>query len=104
MINNEGGALLEEFQNAIIVDRVNTTATVWLGVTLGCAQCHDHKYDRFTQKDYYQLYAFFHNLPERGIDGNEGNAVPFIAPAKRSATAQVGDAAGGHRRSGKERS
>jgi hypothetical protein len=48
---------------------VNTTATVWLGTTIGCAECHDHKYDRIRQKDFYQLYAFFHNVPESGLDG-----------------------------------
>lgn len=78
MINFEGGAIPEEYHNAYIVDRVNTTSTVFLGLTLGCAQCHDHKYDPFTQKDFYQLYAFFYNVPENGLDGNKGNAAPFI--------------------------
>jgi hypothetical protein len=78
MINFEGGAIPEEYHNAYIVDRVNTTSTVFLGITLGCAQCHDHKYDPFTQKDFYQLYAFFYNVPEKGLDGNTGNAAPFI--------------------------
>ena len=61
MINDEPGAYSEDFRVAAIVDRVNTTATVWLGTTLECAQCHDHKYDPFTQKEYYQLFAFFNN-------------------------------------------
>jgi hypothetical protein len=78
MINFEGGAIPEEYHAAYIVDRVNTTATVWLGLTLGCAQCHDHKYDPFTQKEYYQLYAFFHNVPEKGLDGSKGNAAPLL--------------------------
>src|SRR5207244_8106183 len=78
MINFEGGAIPEEYQTAYIVDRINTTATVWLGLTLGCCQCHDHKYDPFTQKEFYQLYAFFNNVPEKGIDGQKGNAVPFL--------------------------
>lgn len=78
MINFEGGAIPEEYHNAYIVDRVNTTSTVFLGLTLGCAQCHDHKYDPFTQREYYQLYAFFYNVPENGLDGNRGNAMPFI--------------------------
>jgi hypothetical protein len=78
MINFEGGAIPEEYQTAYIVDRVNTTATVWMGLTLACTQCHDHKYDPFTQKEFYQLYAFFNNIPERGLDGNKGNAVPLI--------------------------
>jgi mono/diheme cytochrome c family protein len=78
MINFEGGAIPEEYQNAYIVDRVNTTATVWLGLTVACAQCHDHKYDPITQKEFYQLYAFFHNVPENGLDGAKGNAAPTL--------------------------
>ncbi len=79
MINFEGGAIPEEYHNAYIVDRVNTTATVWLGLTMTCAQCHDHKYDPISQKEYYQLYAFFHNVPESGLDGAKGNAAPLLA-------------------------
>jgi hypothetical protein len=78
MINFEGGAIPEEYQTAYIVDRVNTTGTVWLGLTVGCTQCHDHKYDPMTQKEFYQLYAFFHNLPENGLDGSRGNAAPLL--------------------------
>src|SRR5205085_650296 len=63
MINFEGGAIPEEYQTAYVVDRVNAAATVWLGLTVACAQCHDHKYDPITQKEFYQLYAFFNNLP-----------------------------------------
>jgi mono/diheme cytochrome c family protein len=61
MTNEEGGIDPEEALYEVLVDRVNTTATVWLGTTLGCAQCHDHKYDPFSQKDYYRLMAFFGN-------------------------------------------
>jgi hypothetical protein len=78
MVNFEGGAIPEEYHTAYIIDRVNTTSTVWLGLTLGCCQCHDHKFDPFTQKDFYRLYAFFNNVPEQGLDGSKGNAVPFI--------------------------
>ncbi len=59
MYNEEGGVDKEEAHFEVLVDRVNTTATVWLGSTIGCAQCHNHKYDPFSQKDYYQLMAFF---------------------------------------------
>lgn len=59
--NEEGGVDQEEARYETVVDRVNTTTTVWLGSTLGCAQCHNHKYDPFTQKDYYRFYAFFNN-------------------------------------------
>ena len=78
MITFEGGAIPEEYLTAYIIDRVNTTGTVWLGLTVGCAQCHDHKYDPFAQKDFYSLYAFFNNVPEQGLDGSKGNASPFI--------------------------
>jgi hypothetical protein len=78
MINFEGGAVPEEYHNAYVVDRVNTTGTVWLGLTVGCAQCHDHKFDPITQREYYGLYAFFHNVPENGLDGSKGNATPLL--------------------------
>jgi hypothetical protein len=78
MINFEGGAIPEEYLAAYIVDRVNTTATVWLGLTVACTQCHDHKYDPLSQKEFYQLYAFFNNVPEQGLDGRKGNAVPLV--------------------------
>ncbi len=78
MVNFENGALAEEFLSEYVVDRVTTTATVWLGQTLVCARCHDHKYDPFTQRDFFRLYAFFHNVPELGVDGDKGNAAPFI--------------------------
>src|SRR5215467_12117336 len=61
MFNEEGGVDQWEQHWDVLVDRVNTTAAVWLGITLGCAQCHNHKYDPFSQKEYYQLMAFFSN-------------------------------------------
>jgi mono/diheme cytochrome c family protein len=61
MTNEEGGVDPDESMYEVLVDRANTTATVWLGTTLGCAQCHNHKYDPFTQKDYFRLLAFFAN-------------------------------------------
>ncbi|MBI3820323.1 MAG: PSD1 domain-containing protein [Planctomycetes bacterium] len=64
MINEEGGVDPEEFRVDAVIDRANTTATVWLGSTLGCAQCHDHKFDPFTSKDYYQFLAFFNNTED----------------------------------------
>ena len=76
MLNGEGGRLPEESRIDYVVDRVDTTATVWLGLTLGCARCHDHKYDPFTQKEYYQLFAYFNNVPETGSVDRAGNAAP----------------------------
>jgi mono/diheme cytochrome c family protein len=66
MVNNEGGADPEEFRVAAVTDRVDTTATVWLGSSLGCARCHDHKYDPFKQREYYELYAFFNQSEDVG--------------------------------------
>ncbi len=78
MINFEGGADPDEYHTAYVMDRVNTTSTVFLGLTVACAQCHDHKYDPVTQKDFYSLYAFFNNVPENGLDGRKGNAAPML--------------------------
>lgn len=61
--SSEGGANPEEYRVKYAVDRVNTTATVWLGVTLHCTECHDHKFDPFTQREFYQLFAFFDQVP-----------------------------------------
>jgi hypothetical protein len=74
----EGGIVDEEFRVDYVADRAETTSTVWLGLTLGCARCHDHKYDPFTQKEFYQLFAFFNNVPERGFVYNFGNEPPYI--------------------------
>ena len=73
-INQEGGIDPEQFRVESVMDRVSTTATAFLGVTLACAQCHDHKFDPFTQRDYYQFYAFFNNTIEdgHGKDAPEG--------------------------------
>ncbi len=79
MINFEGGALPEEYLAQYIKDRVATTATVYLGLTLQCAECHDHKFDPVTQKEFYQMYAFFNAVPENGIDGSRGNAAPMMS-------------------------
>jgi Protein of unknown function (DUF1553)/Protein of unknown function (DUF1549)/Concanavalin A-like lectin/glucanases superfamily len=68
MTNDEGGADPDEYLNKYVVDRVSTVGTVWLGLTVGCAECHDHKYDPLTTKEFYQLYAFFNNVPEKGLD------------------------------------
>ncbi|QEL18046.1 PSD1 and planctomycete cytochrome C domain-containing protein [Limnoglobus roseus] len=62
--NEEGGTDAEQFRVERTVDRANTTAAVWLGLTMGCAQCHDHKYDPVSQKDYYRLYAYFNSCDE----------------------------------------
>ncbi len=66
--NREGGVNVEEFRFEEVVDRTNTVASVWLGLTLECARCHDHKYDPITQRDYYRMFAFFNELDEMDID------------------------------------
>jgi hypothetical protein len=77
--NSEGGIVPEEYAAEYVADRVDTTATVWLGLTLSCARCHDHKYDPITQRDFYSLFAFFNNVPENGRALKLGNSPPFIA-------------------------
>jgi mono/diheme cytochrome c family protein len=82
MLNEEGGVIAEEFLAEYTADRVETTTAVWLGQTFNCARCHDHKYDPFTQRDFYSLKAFFHNVPERGVglysNPVRTNAPPFV--------------------------
>jgi hypothetical protein len=87
MTNVEAGTEPEETRTNQIIDRVNTTATVWLGSTIECAQCHDHKYDPFSQKEYYQLFAFFNNT---AIEAERANAkvpgsIQFIGPSMKLA-------------------
>lgn len=67
MLNEEGGVDKDEAHFEVLVDRVNTTAAVWLGSTLGCTQCHNHKYDPFTQREYYQMMAFFNNTSREAV-------------------------------------
>ena len=82
--NGEGGSIPEEFLVEYHADRVETTSTVWMGLTIGCSRCHDHKYDPFTQKEFYQLTAFFNNLDEKGKVFKYGNSPPMI-PAPTTA-------------------
>jgi Protein of unknown function (DUF1553)/Protein of unknown function (DUF1549)/Planctomycete cytochrome C len=74
MTNNEGGTNDEEFRNAAIVDRVNTTMAVWMGTTIACAQCHDHKYDPLAQADFFRLFAFLNNTQ----DADRGDESPTL--------------------------
>lgn len=78
VINSEGGIIPEEYRVEYVADRVHTTATILMGVSLSCARCHDHKFDPFTQREYYQFFAFFNNLNEQGEAGRVGNADPTI--------------------------
>lgn len=74
--NGEGGRDPEESRVDYVIDRVNTTGTVWLGLTLGCCQCHTHKFDPISQKEYYQFSAFFNSIAESGLAGK--NAGPYL--------------------------
>ncbi len=81
--NAEGGIIPEEFRIEYVVDRVETTATVWLGLTIGCARCHDHKYDPISQREFYQLFAFFNQLPEPGKYLRNNNSMPYLPAPTR---------------------
>ncbi len=72
MLNQEGGVDHEEYRFYSLIDRVNTTSSVWMGLTLGCAQCHNHKFDPFTQKDYYKFLAFYDNVEYKNLDLGQG--------------------------------
>ena len=86
MSNEEGGVDPEESRYEVLVDRVNTTSTVWLGTTLGCAQCHNHKYDPFSQKDYYRMLAFF---ASSAYDSRTfGDGTRFFEPTLELASAE----------------
>lgn len=82
VINSEGGIIDEEYRVEYVADRVRTTSLAWLGMTLECARCHDHKFDPISQREYYQFFAFFNNVDETGEDGRVANAAPLMpAPA-----------------------
>ena len=68
-ITIEGGVIDEEYRTEYVVDRVVTTSTVWMGLTMTCSRCHDHKYDPISQEDFYSFFAFFNQIPERGLNG-----------------------------------
>ena len=76
--SSEAGIVPEEYRLENVFDRANTTAKAFLGLTLECARCHDHKYDPISQKEYYQFTAFFNNVDELGMISNDGNAAPTI--------------------------
>ncbi|MCE9560691.1 MAG: DUF1553 domain-containing protein [Planctomycetes bacterium] len=81
--NSEGGIVPEEYAVEYVADRVETTATVWLGLTFTCCRCHDHKFDPISQREFYQLFAYFNNVPEKGRAVKFGNSPPFIKAPTR---------------------
>ena len=76
--SDEGGAIAEELRVQYVVDRVQTTANVWMGLTMECSQCHDHKYDPISQEEYYHFYAFFNNHTDPGMQTCRGNQNPVV--------------------------
>ena len=87
----EGGIVPEEFRVEYVADRAETTATVFLGMTMGCARCHDHKYDPITQRDFYNMFAFFNNIPEKGLVYNWGNDEPLMKAPTREQQAKLAE-------------
>lgn len=77
-INGEGGIIPEEYAVEYVADRVSTTSTAFMGITMECARCHDHKYDPFTQKEFYELFSYFNQVPEEGKGREQGNDKPFV--------------------------
>ena len=76
--SDEGGAIPEELRVEYVVDRVMTTSTVWLALTMECSQCHDHKYDPISQQEYYSFFAFFNNTTDPGMQTRRGNQSPVV--------------------------
>lgn len=94
-ITVEGGIIDEEYRTEYVIDRVVTTGTVWLGATLICSRCHDHKYDPTTQRDFYQIFDFFNQVPEKGMQGFAPQAEiisPLQAPRITAAELAVSQA------------
>ncbi|MBO0699643.1 MAG: DUF1553 domain-containing protein, partial [Zavarzinella sp.] len=88
MVNEEGGTDREEFRVAAVKDRVDTTLQVWMGLTAGCAKCHSHKYDPISQKEYYQLFAFF-NQTEDADTPDERPKLPFPTKEQQEQVAKL---------------
>ena len=86
---NEGGSIDEEVYVRNVVDRVNTVGTAILGMTLGCAVCHDHKYDPISQREYYQLFAFFNSIDGPSMDGNVKDSAPSVRVPTKEQTEKL---------------
>jgi hypothetical protein len=89
VLNSEGGIIAEEYRVEYVAERTSTAGTVFLGLTLGCARCHDHKYDPISQKEFYQLFAFFNQLDEAGEIPRTVDANPLIPAPTRDQQAKL---------------
>ena len=92
--SDEGGAFPEELRVEYIVDRVKTTANVWLGLSMECAQCHDHKYDPISQEEYFSFFAFYNNNKDPGMQSRKGNQAPIVKiqdPAYHEAMKEIAE-------------
>ncbi|MEI7686595.1 MAG: DUF1553 domain-containing protein, partial [Planctomycetota bacterium] len=84
---DEGGVIAEEYRVEYVTDRVKTVSNTWLAVSFECSQCHDHKYDPISQREYYQFYAFFNNTKDAGMQTRGGNSAPIVSvPDTEAAT------------------
>ena len=97
-LNGEGGLIAEEWRIETVIDRVETTSLAWMGLTTGCARCHDHKYDPLSQKEFYQLFSLFNNVPESGTlqenrkGGNTDPAIEVSTPETAGKIREAGEA------------
>ena len=91
VINSEGGIIDEEYRVEYVVDRVRTLGMAWVGLSIECARCHDHKFDPISQKDYYRFFAFFNSVPELGEAGRVANAAPMIAAPSAEQQARIAE-------------
>ena len=103
MINGEGGRIAEESRVDYVQDRVETTGTVWMGLTFNCCRCHDHKFDPLAQKEYYQLSAFFNSIDESGANDAGGLANPIITFAGPEQQKKIDDLRGAENAANKSR-
>ena len=92
MNTHEGGTIPEEYRVIYNVDKVDTVATVFMGLTMKCAQCHDHKYDPISQKEFYQFYAFFNQSSEPGSGATNANTGPLIEAGSAICSTRAGEA------------
>ncbi len=87
-LNGEGGRIVEEWFAETVIDRIETTSSTWMGLTVGCARCHDHKFDPISQKEFYQLFAFFNSNDETGVLEKGRNTEPVLSLATPEQTVE----------------